>query len=344
MEVPAHRRAPLQQVLELLWRAQRIVLTTHVNADGDGCGSEAALGGWLVREGKRVTVANPTPFPPLYRHLLAEELEVAEPGSARAEAALREADVVVVLDTGELKRLGRVARALEGKQVVVIDHHPPGDSEIGWLGIRDPTACATGELIYDLLLLVGDRAEPWPKGVVEGIYTAILTDTGSFRFANTTPRAHQIAADLMSRGVDPEAIYRQIFATFPLRRIRVLRAALEGLEVDPDLPISWITIPGRLVEELGASSEDLEGIVEYARSIEGTEVALLFRETNGATKVSFRSNGDLDVNELARQFGGGGHAKAAGALIGAPLERVREAVLNATRAAVRELERRSQGR
>jgi phosphoesterase RecJ-like protein len=175
--------------------------------------------------------------------------------------------------------------------------------------------------------------------VAEAIYTAIISDTGSFRYANTTPRTHRIAAELIERGVDPEAVYRRIYATMPLRRIELLRASLEHLVADPLLPVTWITVPREVVEELSATSEAMDGIVEYARSIEGTEVALLFREVpDGSTKISFRSNGEVDVNALARQFGGGGHVKAAGAVIGAPLRSAREEVLEAVRNLLRELE------
>ncbi|MEJ2679468.1 MAG: DHHA1 domain-containing protein [Gemmatimonadota bacterium] len=176
-----------------------------------------------------------------------------------------------------------------------------------------------------------------------GLYAAIVTDTGSFRFANTTPRTHAIAGELVRRGVDPEEMYRQIYATVPLRQLHVLRAALDNLDVDPELPISWVSIPRDLVKEFDVTADDLDGVVEYPRSIEGTEVALIFRETvEGGTKISLRSNGAVDVNAIARRFGGGGHVKAAGAVVGKPLAAARDAVLAEVRDAVRALENRSQ--
>src|SRR5207248_10383844 len=129
-----------------------------------------------------------------------------------------------------------------------------------------------------------------------------------FSFSNTTPRTHLITADLLRRGVDPEEMYRRIFATVPLRRVQLLRAALEHLEVDADAHLAWISVPRSAMDDANATSEDLDGLVEHARSIEGTEVAILFRETSdGGTKVSLRSNGAVDVNAIARKFGGGGH-------------------------------------
>ena len=336
IEVPPARREPLARALALLADARSVALTTHVNADGDGAGSEAALGAWLRTRGKRVVVVNPSPFPEQYRWLLGDGIEVVDARDEAAASVAAETDLLVVLDTGEPKRLERVHRLFAGRPTVVIDHHPPVTPGIeAVVALQDVTACATGELIYDLLSLTD--AEEWPPLAVEAIYTAIVTDTGSFRYANTSPRTHTLAADLIRRGIDPEAAYRRLFGSVPLRRVRLLCSALQQLEVDEQLPMTWVTIPRSVMSDLDAGADDLDGIIEQARSIEGTEVALLFRETNGSTKVSFRSNGELDVNALARQFGGGGHVKAAGALLGGGADEVRPRVLEATRAAVREM-------
>jgi phosphoesterase RecJ-like protein len=333
--VAARRRAGLEEVLAALRAARRIVLTTHVNADGDGAGSEAAMDAWLRGMGKEVTIANGTPFPGLFRHLLLDGADVPEPGSARFAEACAGAELLLVLDTAEPSRIGRVAGAARGVPVAVIDHHVPAASGFDGVVFQDPTACATGELVHDLLLVAGTPA-PWPAPIPEALYTAVLTDTGSFRFSNTSPRAHAVAGDLLAHGVDPEVVYRRIYATVPLRRVHLLRHALEHLEVDGALPITWISIERGVMESLGADSDDLEGVVEHARSVQGTEVALLFRPTqDDGTKVSLRSSGAVDVNAIAREFGGGGHRKASGALMGAPLEEARARVLEAVRRAVR---------
>jgi bifunctional oligoribonuclease and PAP phosphatase NrnA len=334
--IPSQRQQPLQQILDTIAGRSRIVLTTHVNADGDGAGSQAAMAGWLAGEGREVRIVNPTPFPAAFRFLLDDPAIVADAGTAAAEEALRAADLIVVLDTAEPKRIGRVAKWTKAKDVVVIDHHVAGEQLIAGVTIMDAAACAAGELVHDLLLLAG-APRPWPRQVRDGIYTAIVTDTGSFRFSNTTRRAHAIAGDLIDQGVDPESMYRRIFATVPLHRIQLLRYALDRLQVDPECAISWITIERGAMEEMGATSEDLDGIIEHARSIEGTEVAILMRETaDGATKVSLRSAGDVDVNAIARQFGGGGHVKASGALLADGLERAAPRVLDAVRSAARD--------
>lgn len=334
LQVPPARRAALLEALPILDRAGDIVLTTHVNADGDGAGSQTALGAWLAGRGKRVAITNPTAYPERYRYLVPPNVEVLDPGPEQ-DARVAAADLLVVLDTGEPGRIGRVAKGLRERRVVVLDHHPPGEDGIPGPGVRDPAACATGEIVYDLLVLADP--EGWARSVLEGLYAAIETDTGSFRFSNTTPRTHAIAADLLRRGIDPEQVYRRLHATVPLKRIGILRIALENLDTDPELPITWITIPREVTHDMEATADDLDGVAEYARSVEGTEVALLFRETpDGSTKVSLRSNGDVDVNAIARQFGGGGHIKASGAVVGGPVASARPRVLEATRRAVRE--------
>lgn len=334
LAVPQHRVGPLSALRDALLSHERIVLTTHVNADGDGAGSEAAVFAWLRSRGRTVHITNPTAFPDAYKYLFDDTSCILDPGDPRLFEELQRADAVLVLDTGEPKRIGKIASSLSGKHVLCIDHHQPSDVAFNGLVFVDVDACATGELVYDLLSLT-DLEQPWPRHVSEGIYTAIVTDTGSFRFSNTTPRAHAIAGRMIANGVDPELAYKRLFGTVPLRRVQLLRAALDSLEVDEQAGLAWISIPRDLMEESGAGSEDLEGIVEHARSIQGTEVAILFRETaDGATKVSLRSTGDIDVNAIARVFGGGGHIKASGAVLPERLPAARARVLDAARAAV----------
>jgi phosphoesterase RecJ-like protein len=264
-----------------------------------------------------------------------------DPGSPRANEASGKAELAVILDTGEAPRIGSVSGLIGETPSLVIDHHPPGTQPLPGISLRDPAACATGELVYDILLAAGG---PWPPTAVHGLYVALLTDTGSFRFSNTSPSAHYIVGDLIEKGADPEELFRRAYKDVPLRKMRLLHAALGELEVDPRGDLAWMTIPSEAFQELGATADDIDGLVDYPRDIEGVEVGLLFRETvQGATKVSFRSNGLVDVNALARQFGGGGHVKASGALVQGPLSEVRPRVLEAVRSAVRTRERDAGG-
>ncbi len=332
-EPPAGRAAELRPIAERLLGARRVVLTTHVNADGDGAGSEAAVAAWLEAAGVKATIVNPTPFPRTLRFLPHRDGVVADLESVEGAAALQAADLVLVLDTSEPNRVAPLVDRIDPARTIVIDHHPPGPSVVGTTALQDPTAAATGELVYDL---VRTSKPLWTPTVVQGIYVALVSDTGSFRFSNTSPRAHLIAAEMIARGVEPEGVYQRLFATFPMRRLELLREALGTLQVDPEAGISWMVLPAEVDARLETTTEDYEGLIDHARSVEGTAVAILFRETpEGETKISFRSNGPADVNRVARAFGGGGHVKAAGALVPAPPAQTVAQVLEAVRRELR---------
>jgi phosphoesterase RecJ-like protein len=327
--VSPKRRRPVKELAALLKRGSRVALTTHVNADGDGAGSEVALWHLLTARGVRAVIANPTPFPARFRFLLSGRDEAEK--SAQAVKHLERADVIVVLDIADLDRLGHLGRVVRdtGVPVVCIDHHvsdgtlPPGPRLV------DPEACATGELVYDLARVTG-----WPltEDSARALYVAILTDTGGFRFSNTSPRALKVAADLLSYGVNPEAIYQDVYASEPEGKLRLMAEALETLVVEPSVGLAWMTIPPGALERHAVDATDLDGIVELSRSIRGVRLALLFRGlANGRVKVSFRSVGDVDAARLAERFGGGGHRKAAGASLAGTLADVQAMVLETAR-------------
>jgi phosphoesterase RecJ-like protein len=166
----------------------------------------------------------------------------------------------------------------------------------------------------------------------KALYVALLTDTGGFRFSNTRPRTLRIAADLLTAGVDPEQIYLDVYANAPAGRPRLFGEALQTLVVEPEYQMAWLTVPPGALERHNVSSDDLDGVVEFARAIEGVKLALLFREASqGRVKVSLRSVGGVDVAELARRFGGGGHAKAAGLALPGTLPEVQATILRAAR-------------
>lgn len=328
-QVSAARAGAARAIADALTGARRIVVTTHVNADGDGVGSEIALLHLLGSLGKTVAIANPTPIPDRYAFLLAAVRR--HDRSADAVRALRDGDLILVLDISDLSRLGSLAEPIRERGVVTacIDHHvsrgtlPPGPRLV------DPEAAATAELVYDLATTAG-----WTIGTeaARALYVAMLTDTGGFRFANTSPRALRIAASLLEAGVDPECVYEQVYATAPVGRIRVTAEVLETLVAEPDVGLSWVTVPTGALERHRATADDLDGLVEYARSVQGTRLALLFRSlANGKIKVSFRSVGDCDAAAFAQQFGGGGHTRAAGASIAGSLDEVQRSVLGAAR-------------
>src|SRR5262249_34647850 len=230
---------------------RRICLTTHVNPDGDGIGSEAGLAHLLREQGLEVSITNPSPTPPRFRFLLDDLPGVDHSQDAIKE--LRRADVVVVLDISDLGRLGMLGDTVRegGVPVACIDHHvSPGSLPSGPRYV-DPSAAATGELVFELAV-----ANRWriTQAAARGLYVALVTDTGGFRFSNTHPRTLRIAAELLESGVDPEQIYLDVYARAPEGRPRLFAEALQTLVVEPEVGLAWVTVPPGAIERLGVSS------------------------------------------------------------------------------------------
>jgi len=329
LTVPPNRRAAIEQIAAELTPGRKVAISTHLNADGDGCGSESALARLLAAQGLTPWIVNPTPWPDMFDFLLGDDVDDR---TSRGSKALRGIDLLIVLDISDVKRLGVLTESVRALTVpkLVIDHHQPSDDPAGTLIVSDTTACATAELVYDLAVVMGWEITP---AVARSLYTGMLTDTGGFRFSNTSPRCLSVAGQLLACGVDPEDMYTRIYASAPAGRVRLMAEVLGTLQVDETHGLAWLTIGADALERHGVKSEDLDGIVEHARSIAGTRMALLFRDLgHGKVKVSFRSVGGTDVNAFARKFGGGGHAKASGAMLPGTLDEVRDAVVEAARA------------
>ena len=325
-DVSAARRGQLEPFIQALQGLETVALSTHINADGDGCGSETAFARLLAQMGIAVRIVNPTPWPTLFEFLLGPD--IAERSSKGAQG-FKGIDALVVLDINDVRRLGNLADAVRGLSVLklVIDHHVPSDDPAGSVIVADTTACATGELVFDFAKVAGLTITP---EIGRSIYTAIVTDTGGFRFSNTTPRAHAVAAELLAAGVDQAEIYQKVYASAPAGRIRLMADVLSTLGVDEVNGITWLSMDAGALEKFDVKSEDLDGIVENARSIAGTKMALFFRDLgHGKVKLSVRTTGSVDANAFARQFGGGGHVRASGALVAGTMEEVREKVLAA---------------
>jgi len=242
---------------------------------------------------------------------------------------------VVVLDISDVGRLGDLARIINDSHAVAcIDHHVSRGTLPAGPRLVAPEAAATAELVFDL---AGALEWPLPPEAARALYVGLLTDTGAFRFANTSPRALRVAGALLERGVDPESIYESVYASAPEGRIRLMAEVLETLVVEPEIGLAWVTVPPDALQRHHATADDLDGIVEYPRTVAGVRLALLFRQiANGRVKVSFRSLGEVDVAELALRFGGGGHKKAAGASLEGSIAEVQEHVLAAARQYLKE--------
>ncbi len=329
LSLPVEKINWAQDFADLLVPGKRICVTTHVNPDGDGIGSSVGLVRLLREFGANAIIVNPTPTPSRFQFLFRELPGVDR--TVEAVKELRRADVIVVLDIADVDRLGMLSEtvASRGVPVACVDHHiSPGHLPAGPRYV-DSGAAATGELIFEIALANGWQVT---REAARALYVAILTDTGGFRFSNTHPRTLRIAAELLETGIDPEEIYLDVYANAPEGRPRLLAEALQTLVVEPECGLAWVTVPPGVVERLGLSSDDLEGVVEFPRSIAGVRLALLFREIHqGRVKVSLRSVGKVDVAAFARQFGGGGHTKAAGVSLVGTLAEVQATVLAAAR-------------
>jgi phosphoesterase RecJ-like protein len=331
---PAAPLADWKPLEKLIVGKQRFVLTTHMNPDGDGLGSEVALALHLASRGKDVTVLNDGAVPPNFDFLA--RLFPMEPfDETWAREVMDAADAVILLDTAVRPRLGRVAPLLsrDGLEIVILDHHL-GEPKFGTLAIVVPQACAAGELVYDFV-----RRQPGgiTRPIAEALYTALVTDTGSFRFSNTDPEAHAMAAHLVAAGASPEPLHAVIYQHRHAGRVRFQGDVWSRLSLTEDGRVAWMEVDRATMHKFGVDSTDTEGLVDFPRNIRGVEaVALLSETTNGELKVSLRSTGRVNVERVAASFGGGGHRAAAGATIAGPLAAGRERVVAALRHAVDE--------
>ncbi len=295
----------------------------HVHPDADVLGTLLALGLALEARGWRVTYGGPQLAPALLAFL---------PGIDRYRqlTGLDEPlDVVVLTDCPNPQRTeGLIDRARRAAKVVVnIDHHPDNRryGDVNWI---DTSAAATGEMVYELLTALG---APLTPAIATNLFTAIHTDTGSFRYSNVTTRTFTIAAALVAAGARPEVVSESLYEKRAPDALRWLGECLTRVEVSQDGRLGWLALPAGVVPERIVESEEL---VNYPRSVASVRVACLLRERDGQVKVSLRGKGDVDVQKIAAQFGGGGHVNAAGCTVPGPLPDAMRLVLAAARRAV----------
>jgi phosphoesterase RecJ-like protein len=324
-------------ILDLFGTRERFVLTTHLNPDGDGIGSEIALASWLRNRGKEVRVINHSPLPAVYR-FLDPGGTVAQFDPVRDGTAIAGADVIVVLDTNHPDRLQSMKEAVLGSPAlkVCIDHHLDPDP-FASPALIDENATSTGEMLYRLLFPEGD--EQLTPEIATGLYCAIMTDTGSFRYPRTGPATHTIVSRCIARGADPVRIYAEVYERWSAGRIHLLGEVLAGLRTEFGGRLAHITITREMLSRTGTSEEDTDNFTTYPMSVAGVRVGILFLEIDGGVKISFRSKGTIPINSLAMEFGGNGHRNAAGARIArGETGDVRSRVLSAARRYVEEEE------
>ena len=302
----------LPVAVRALRAAKRVLLTMHRGPDGDALGSVLALGGALREMGREVTVYNPDELPYNFK-FLSGAAEVAR--SIAKDAVF---DVTVVADAGALDRLGPdVPEKPRCGTVLNLDHHVT-TAPFGDVNYVDPDAASVGILVYKIVEALG---HPLSRDVAECIYASILADTGCFRYSSTDPECMRIAARLIEAGVEPWEMTVRVYEQQPLARMRLLAEVLRTLEVHGRL--ATITITNEMLSRAGTDLTD--GFINYARSVDGVEVAASFREPQdgGSWRVSFRSRGRVNVAAIAQKFGGGGHHNAAGCSIAGDEQAVR---------------------
>lgn len=295
-----------------------IVITTHANPDADALGSSLGLAGYLMKLGHKVTVITPTDYPDFLRWMPGNDDVViySETTSENAKQLISEADLIFCLDFCDLKRIESIAEYVRkaAADKVMIDHHL-NPTDFAKLWIHDTKAAATAELVYDLII-ASDHAGLIDAAIANCLYAGIMTDTGSFKHSNTTAKVHRTVAELIDQGANIAMVSQHIYDTNSLNRLRFLGYALnELLKVDEAKGVAYfvITHADHLRHEL--KTGDTEGLVNYALSIKGIQVAALFKEQPGEIKMSFRSVGDIAVNKFAEEnFSGGGHKNAAGGI------------------------------
>lgn len=322
MTVQYENTAPrIQRLAERFREKSRFLLLTHVNPDGDALGSLIGMGLGLRSLGKQVVMCCESGVPYLYDFLPGVEHVVAEVGDPR------DYDAVVLLDCHALKRAGKQASAMTPLPwLAVVDHHIVED-ELPEDALVDTTASAAGELVYHLLVAMGAAVT---DEIAANLFVAVSTDTGSFSYENTSPGALAVGAELVRCGARPWDVFQAVNLNKRPERLRLLGMALQNMEFFHGGNMGALTVTTDMLASAGATAVDVDGFVEYPRSVQGVELAALFRETgNGACKVSLRSRGGFDTADLARSFGGGGHRNAAGFSLPGALEDVKKQVVEA---------------
>ena len=309
----------LKNIVDVIAVSDSIALLPHVAADGDALGSTLALALTLSDLGKKVSVFLEEDIPYIYNFL---------PGRSLAEVytkIARRYDTVVAMDCGDLGRLGSRKEVFDSAKITVnIDHHLTNTS-FAKHNFIDTGSSATGEIIYKMLELLGKKPG---KDIATCLYVAIATDTGCFRYSNTTPLTHMIAAELIKIGVDVADVSQKVFDTNSYEKVKLTGEAIHSLELYESGKIAVMAISNELIKNTGAKDEDCDGIINTARNIRGVEVAAMLRQwDNGDIKVNLRSNYLVDVSAIASMYSGGGHKKAAGYTTIGTLEQAKNKLL-----------------
>ncbi len=313
-----------RDIRRLIDDAAEIGCLAHKDADADSLGSALAFAEALREMGKHVHTVVPSPVPEGLRYLPGFDTIVEPPPAL---------DLVFTFDCATLHRFGnRVHLVASAVHVVNVDHHASNDG-FGEINLVDPTASATGQVVYRLLRAM---ACPVSAETATNLYAALLTDTGGFRHENTTEAALRLGADLVALGADAGWVALKSYKSRSLPQLRLEGLATARARSEQDGRLVWSEITSGMLEETGATMQEAEGVIDQLQTVDGMKIAILFKQAEpGLTKISVRSRDEVDSTDICRPFHGGGHRRAAGAELRAPLEIARERVLEVARAHLR---------
>ena len=302
------------QIHELIRESNQILLTTHENPDGDGLGSQIAMYNHIKNLNKECRIINISSLPNKYEFLNSNH--VFESFAYSQLDWIKNVDLTIVFDIGHSIRVGEMYKYIfTNKTSISIDHHPMKDNEPFTYTWIDITAPATGYMVWDLLTNKDDNVY-LDNHTATGLYTALVTDTGSFRYSNTTAGCHKMASHLIKSGVKPQEVTTFVFESRKLLHILLLGDSLNGMQFAHDKKVAWAKLSNSTFKSRNANSDDIEGFADFIRSIENVEIAFsMVEDESNNIKISFRSQGKYIVNDVAKEFGGGGHKYAAGAKV-----------------------------
>ena len=319
-------------IIKYLKESKKILLTTHVNPDGDGIGSEIAMYYCLKKMDIQTEIINSSPLPEEYAFLDKNNV-IRQYQSALDKDKLKEFSLIIIFDVGGVTRTGHIGDDLSDLKTpcICIDHHPENNIVCDEK-IVDEKAPATTCLVYELIKELGISID---RDIAEAIYVGLMTDTGSFRFENASKYAFKTASELLEFGIKPNEIYKHIYESFTRSRMAILGKILRNIQYELDGKLAWFKISQDDLEKEGAGIDEIGGFTDFIRSIKGVEVSIMFLELDKkCTRVNFRSKGKVIVNAIARIFGGGGHYYAAGLTVDKSVEQSIQTVLPEARKAI----------
>ena len=313
--------------------SSRIVLSTHQNPDGDGLGSASAMYHYIKSLEKDCKIIHISDFPNQY-DFLNQNNAIETYNESDHDEWMQTSDLALIFDIGDYHRLGILGDILNKNNIytVNIDHHPDlndGRFNDNYINID---AAATGEMVYDFLI---DNNINLNQLMAQGIYTAVMTDTGSFRHNNTNQKSHKIAMDCIDYGVDNSKIYQSIYENRSKAQVSLLAKVIDNLRYDSDGQIASFIISREMIESSGAIPQDIDGFTDFVRTIKGVEISIMIYESDSnRCRINFRSKGKYKINDVAKSFGGGGHKFAAGAIADGTSEIILQQVIDQTKDAM----------